>query len=63
MVADNTTIVKLLDRASVSGSGRVWPPRPEDWAEAAALCGELGLQKLLDRMLAGLLQIVADCCR
>jgi ATP-binding cassette subfamily B protein len=40
--------------------GRGWPPRPEDFVEAEALCGELGLQELLDRMPAGLLQMVGD---
>jgi len=40
--------------------GRGWPPRPEDFVEAEALCGELGLQELLDRMPAGLLHMVGD---
>jgi ATP-binding cassette subfamily B protein len=40
--------------------GRDWPPRPEDFVKAEALCGELGLQALLDRMPAGLLQMVGD---
>jgi ATP-binding cassette subfamily B protein len=40
--------------------GRRWPPYPEDFAEAEALCGELGLQDLLGRMPAGLLQMVGD---
>jgi len=40
--------------------GRRWPPRPEDIAEAEALCHELGLEELLERMPAGLLQIVGD---
>jgi ATP-binding cassette subfamily B protein len=40
--------------------GRRWPPHPEDFAEAEALCGELGLQELLGRMPAGLLQMVGD---
>jgi ABC-type multidrug transport system fused ATPase/permease subunit len=40
--------------------GRRWPPRPEDIAEAEALCHELGLEALLERMPAGLLQMVGD---
>jgi len=40
--------------------GRRWPPHPEDFAEAEALCGEPGLQDLLGRMPAGLLQMVGD---
>ena len=40
--------------------GRGWPPRPEDFAEADALCRELGLGELLDRMPAGLLQMVGE---
>jgi ATP-binding cassette subfamily B protein len=40
--------------------GRGWPPRPEDVAEAEALCHELGLGELLERMPAGLLQMVGD---
>jgi ATP-binding cassette subfamily B protein len=40
--------------------GRDWPPRPEDFAAADALCRELGLGELLDRMPAGLLQMVGD---
>ena len=40
--------------------GRRWPPRPEDIGEAEALCHELGLEELLERMPAGLLQMVGD---
>jgi ATP-binding cassette subfamily B protein len=40
--------------------GRRWPPSPEDMAEAEAVCRELGLGDLLNRMPAGLLQMVGD---
>ena len=40
--------------------GRCWPPRSEDLAQAEALCRALGLGTLLDRMPAGLLQIVGE---
>jgi ATP-binding cassette subfamily B protein len=40
--------------------GRRWPPREEDLAEAEAVCRELGLGDLLDRMPAGLLQMVGE---
>jgi ATP-binding cassette subfamily B protein len=40
--------------------GRGWPPSPEDLAEAEALCRELGLGELIDRMPAGLLQMVGE---
>jgi ATP-binding cassette subfamily B protein len=40
--------------------GRSWPPRPEDLQEAEAMCRELGLGALLDRMPAGLLQMVGE---
>lgn len=40
--------------------GRRWPPSPDDLAEAAQLCRELGLGALLDRMPAGLAQRVGD---
>jgi ATP-binding cassette, subfamily B, bacterial len=40
--------------------GRGWPPRPEDFAAADTLCRELGLGELLDRMPAGLLQMVGE---
>lgn len=40
--------------------GRRWPPEMEDLEEADALCRELGLGPLLDRMPAGLLQMVGE---
>jgi len=40
--------------------GRRWPPQPEDMTEAAALCHALGLGDLLERIPAGLLQMVGD---
>ncbi|NJN65448.1 MAG: ABC transporter ATP-binding protein [Chloroflexaceae bacterium] len=40
--------------------GRQWPPSPEDLAEAEAVCRELGLGELLDRMPAGLFQMVGE---
>jgi ATP-binding cassette subfamily B protein len=40
--------------------GRGWPPRRGDMQEAAALCGELGLGELLQRMPGGLLQMVGE---
>ncbi|MDE2403157.1 MAG: ABC transporter ATP-binding protein [Sphingomonadales bacterium] len=40
--------------------GREWPPRPADLAEAEALCRELGLGGLIDRMPGGLQQRVGE---
>ncbi len=40
--------------------GRDWPPRPEDLTEAEAVCRELGLGPLLERMPAGLQQVVGE---
>ncbi len=40
--------------------GRCWPPRPEDLEEAEAVCRQLGLGDLLERMPAGLLQMVGE---
>lgn len=40
--------------------GRHWPPRPEDLREAETLCRELGLGELLERMPAGLQQMVGE---
>jgi len=40
--------------------GRRWPPREEDMREASAICGELGLEPLLDKMPAGMLQMVGE---
>jgi ATP-binding cassette subfamily B protein len=40
--------------------GRRWPPEPEDMEEAEALCRELGLGDVLDRMPSGMLQMVGE---
>ncbi len=40
--------------------GRGWPPRREDMVEASKVCQELGLGELLQRMPAGLLQVVGE---
>lgn len=40
--------------------GREWPPRPRDIADAEALCRELGLGELIDRMPAGMQQMVGE---
>lgn len=40
--------------------GRRWPPSPDDLAEAERLCRALGLGDLLDRMPAGLMQMVGE---
>jgi ATP-binding cassette subfamily B protein len=40
--------------------GRRWPPQAEDLAAAMALCAELGLAELIERMPAGLQQIVGE---
>ncbi len=40
--------------------GRGWPPRAQDLAEAETLCRQLGLGELLERMPAGLLQMVGE---
>ena len=40
--------------------GRRWPPAPGDLAEADAVCRELGLGDLIDRMPAGLGQMVGE---
>ncbi len=40
--------------------GRRWPPRREDVQEARAICYELGLGDLLERMPAGMLQMVGE---
>jgi ATP-binding cassette subfamily B protein len=40
--------------------GRRWPPRPGDMEEAEALCAELGLGELLERMPSGMLQLVGE---
>lgn len=40
--------------------GRDWPPKAEDFDEAEAICDELGLSGLLNRMPSGLMQIVGE---
>ena len=40
--------------------GRRWPPQRGDMAEALAVCRDLGLGELLERMPAGLLQLVGE---
>ncbi|HWS99783.1 MAG TPA: ABC transporter ATP-binding protein [Pyrinomonadaceae bacterium] len=40
--------------------GRRWPPRAEDLREAKSICLELGLGDLLQRMPAGMFQMVGD---
>ena len=40
--------------------GRNWPPSARDMLEAEALCRELGLGDLLERMPAGLMQMVGE---
>lgn len=40
--------------------GRSWPPSPDDLKEAYEVCHELGLGGLLDRMPAGLSEMVGD---
>ena len=40
--------------------GRRWPPRPEDLEEAESICHQLGLGELLQRMPAGLSQVVGE---
>ena len=40
--------------------GRRWPPHEEDMREATAICTELGLQPLLEKMPAGMLQMVGE---
>ena len=40
--------------------GRRWPAEQSDLAQAEAICRELGLGDLIDRMPAGLLQIVGE---
>lgn len=40
--------------------GRRWPARPEDLAEARSLCDDLGLGDLIERMPAGLMQVVGE---
>jgi ATP-binding cassette subfamily B protein len=40
--------------------GRRWPPLQSDLDEATAICRELGLDKLIERMPAGLFQLVGE---
>ncbi len=40
--------------------GRGWPPSAHDLAEAEAMCRELGLGDLLERMPAGIVQMVGE---
>ncbi|MEO0601757.1 MAG: ABC transporter ATP-binding protein, partial [Myxococcota bacterium] len=40
--------------------GRAWPPTADDLAELEAVCRELGLGPLLERMPAGIQQLVGD---
>ncbi|MEM9455853.1 MAG: ABC transporter ATP-binding protein [Myxococcota bacterium] len=40
--------------------GRAWPPTPQDLQDAVEVCQELGLAGLLERMPAGLMQIVGE---
>lgn len=40
--------------------GRHWPPKIEDLREAEAVCRELGLGELLERMPAGIMQMVGE---
>jgi ATP-binding cassette subfamily B protein len=40
--------------------GRRWPPRSDDFREAEEVCRELGLGPLLERMPAGLLQMIGE---
>src|SRR5207249_4602574 len=40
--------------------GRSWPPRREDLQEARAVCDELGLGPLLERMPGGMFETVGE---
>jgi ATP-binding cassette subfamily B protein len=39
---------------------RNWPPKPEDLAQAETICRELGLNQLIERMPAGLFQMIGE---
>jgi ATP-binding cassette subfamily B protein len=62
-----TAAPQFNDNHLLSGSlalnllmARSWPASPEDLAEAEAVCRELGLGELIDRMPAGLHQPVGE---
>lgn len=40
--------------------GRRWPPKPADLQDALLICQELGLEELIDKMPAGLAQMVGE---
>jgi ABC-type multidrug transport system fused ATPase/permease subunit len=40
--------------------GRRWPPLPQDLEEAEAICRELGLGEILDRMPSGFQQMLGE---
>ena len=40
--------------------GRQWPPQPDDLMKAEAVCEALGLRPLLDKMPAGMMQMVGE---
>jgi ATP-binding cassette subfamily B protein len=40
--------------------GRRWPPRPEDLQDAEAICRELGLGEVMDRMPSGFQQMLGE---
>ena len=52
-VFSNTLAFNLL-------MGRRWPPEPEDLKDAEAVCRELGLAPLLQRMPGGMHQLIGD---
>ena len=61
------TAPQFHDNHVLSGSlafnllmGRAWPPAPGDRREAEAVCRELGLGAMLDRMPSGLDQVVGE---
>lgn len=55
---ENHVFVKSLAFNLLMGAR--WPPEPEDLERAEALCRELGLGGLIDRMPAGLMQPVGE---
>ena len=61
------TAPQFHDNHVLSGSlafnllmGRAWPPAPGDRREAEAVCRELGLGSMIDRMPSGLDQVVGE---